>query len=50
MNYLPPARLKLVPKLKKSSDYIEIWHMQYFKYAKLYFNVKNNFYEIFTTC
>ena len=33
-----------------SPGFIEIWHIWYFKYADLNFNVKNNFYETFTTC
>ena len=56
MKYLPPARPQMVLKLK-CSEFIEIWHIYYFKYAdlyfkyaNLYFNVKNNFQEIFTTC
>ena len=47
--YLPPIRSKLFPKLK-CSGFIDIWHMLYFRYAKLDCNVKNTFYEIFTTC
>ena len=47
MKYLPPARPIFVPKLKMLRMY-EIWHIQYFKYTKLYFNFKNTFYEIFT--
>ena len=33
----------------KCSGFIEIWHIRYFKYANLYFDVKNDFYQIFTT-
>ena len=35
---------------QKCSEFIEIWHIQYFKYANLDFDIKNDFYEIFTTC
>ena len=49
LKYLPPVRPKLVPKLKKS-EFIEIWQILYFKYGDLDFNVKNEFYELFTTC
>ena len=34
---------------EECSEFIEIWHNQYFKYANLDFDVKNDFYEIFTT-
>ena len=47
--YLPLMRPKLFPKLK-CSGFIDIWHMSYFRYAELDCNVKNTFYEIFTTC
>ena len=29
---------------QKCSEFIEIWHIQYFKYANLDFNVKNDFF------
>ena len=35
---------------EKCSEFIEIWHIRYFKYANLDFEVKNAFYEIFTSC
>ena len=41
MKHLPPVRPKLVPKC---SEFIEIWHICYFKYADLDFYVKNDFY------
>ena len=34
---------------KNCSEFIEIWNIWYFKYGDLDFNVKNNFYKIFTT-
>ena len=49
IKYLLPVRPKSVPKLK-SSEFFEIWHIRYFKYTNFDFNIKNNFYEIFTTC
>ena len=49
MKYLPLVRPKLAPKLKMLGS-IEIWHIQYFKYADLQFNVKKMIIcEIFTT-
>ena len=35
---------------EKCSEFIKIWHIWYFKYANPNFDVKNDFYEIFTTC
>ena len=35
---------------QKCSDFIDIWHILYFKYANLYFDVKKDFYEILTSC
>ena len=32
---------------EKCSEFIEIWHIQYFKYFNLDFDVKNGFYEMF---
>ena len=46
MNYLPPFRPKLA---EKRSEFIEIWHTQYFKCADSDLIVKKN-YELFTTC
>ena len=34
----------------KCSEFIEIWHIRYFKYANLDFEFKNGFYELFTSC
>ena len=50
--YLPPVTPKFITKSQnqKCSEFIEIWHTQYFNYADLYFKIKSNFYEIFTTC
>ena len=50
--YLPPVRPKFITKSQnqKCSEFIEIWHTQYFNYADQYFKIKSNFYEIFTTC
>ena len=39
----------MFPKLKMIKIYRNLAHL-YFKYPGLYFNVKNNFYEILTTC
>ena len=33
----------------KCPEFIETWNFWYFKYADLNFNVRNNFYEIFTS-
>ena len=33
----------------KYLEFIKTWNIWYFKYADLNFNVKNNFYEIFTS-
>ena len=49
IKYLPPARLKLFPKMKYL-EFIEILYIWYFKYTNFDFNVKNVFYEIFTSC
>ena len=35
---------------EKYSEFIETWHIRYFKYANLDFDVKNDFYKIFTIC
>ena len=35
---------------EKCSKFIEIWYIRYFKHAYLNFDVKNDFYEIFTCC
>ena len=42
MKYLPPARPKMIPKLK-CSKFIEIWHIRYWKYPDLNFDTKNYF-------
>ena len=44
IQYLPPPRPKSVPKSKMPRTYVN------FKYANFDSNVKNNIYEIFTTC
>ena len=49
VKHLPPLSPKFVPKLK-SSEFAEIWLIWYFNYSDLHFNVKINFYKIFTTC
>ena len=43
IKYLTPVRPKLVQKLKYS-EFIESWHIRYFKYANLDFDVKRVFY------
>ena len=48
IKYLPLGRPKLVAKL--NLEFTEIRHIRYFKYANLDFNVRNGFYEIFTSC
>ena len=49
MKYLPPAAPKLVQKLKMLRIYLNLTHLM-FKYVSLDLHVKNNFYQIFTTC
>ena len=39
IKHLSPVSPKLVPKLKVFK-FIQIWHIQYFKYANLDFHVK----------
>ena len=45
--YLSPVWQKLV---EKCSGFIQISHSQYFKYANLDFDTKNDFFYIFTNC
>ena len=47
MKYLPPAAPKLVQKMLRI--YLNLTHLM-FKYVSLDLHVKNNFYQIFTTC
>ena len=49
MKYLLTVRPKLLPK-SKCSKFIEIWPNWYLKYIDFDFDVKNDFYEIYTTC
>ena len=35
---------------KKCSEFIKIWQIWYLKYRDPNFNIKNKFYQIFTTC
>ena len=39
-------KTQISPKIKN----IEIWRIRYFKYTDFEFNIKNDFYEIFTSC
>ena len=49
IKYLPPGRDPNLSQNWKCPECIKTWNICYFKYADLSFNVKNNFYEIFTT-
>ena len=49
IKYLPPGRDPNLSQNWKCPECIKTWNIRYFKYADLSFNVKNNFYEIFTT-
>ena len=49
IKYLPPGRDPNLSQNWKCPECIKTWNTCYFKYADLSFNVKNNFYEIFTT-
>ena len=40
----------MLPPNPKCSEFIDIWPNRYLKYADFDFNVKNDFYEIFTSC
>ena len=47
MKYLLPVEPKLLPK---SSEIVDIWYRQYVKYTSLVFYLKNESFELFTTC
>ena len=37
------------PQNERCSEFIQTWHIRYFKYANLDFEIKNGFYEIFNS-
>ena len=51
MKSLPPVRPRSSnAQMPKCSEYIEIMHIRYFKYADVDYDVENDFYEIITHC